>query len=255
MVYDTPNVTEGGSTLATFLGETTDISYHLQHLVKDTRERLYLISPYLKLNDRFRQELEDVLRFRPEIMLVFKEHQLKTADLNWLAGLPSIHTSACENLHAKCYLNENEAIITSMNLYEFSQEHNREMGIHVSREQDPDLYGAILAGAKKVIRGSEEIRITVSQVPKTMSTAEPKPRDEPGYCIRCHAAIKLDPKVPYCKDCYKVWKTEKHKNNDYAENFCHVCGKPNGSSLNKPSCYDCYKSKKDELEFPTPSGK
>jgi len=180
---------------------------------------------------------------------------MKPAELNWLRGLPTIRTSVCENLRAKCYLNENEAIVTSMNLYEFSQEHNLEMGIHVTKEQEPDLYSAIYEEAMRLIRGSNEIRITVSQVPKSARTAGAKTTDDHGYCIRCHAEVKLNPMVPYCRDCFKLWKSEKHKNNDGVENYCHICGKPNGSSLNKPSCYDCFKAKKDELEFPLPSNK
>lgn len=50
-----------------------------------------------------------------------------------------IRTSLCKNLHAKCYLNENEAIITSMNLYEFSQMNNNEMGIHLTKSGNPEL--------------------------------------------------------------------------------------------------------------------
>ncbi len=49
-----------------------------------------------------------------------------------------------QNLHAKCYLNEKAAIITSMNLYDFSQVNNNEMGVytkleHVSLKSHPEL--------------------------------------------------------------------------------------------------------------------
>ena len=44
----------------------------------------------------------------------------------------------CENLHAKCYFNENLMVITSMNLHEFSQTNNREMGVLIKREEEKD---------------------------------------------------------------------------------------------------------------------
>jgi len=69
-----------------------------------------------------------------------------------------------------------------------------------------------------------------------------------GYCIRCKTEIALDPMTPYCRKCFASWK--KYANNEYEDEFCHVCGKPNNSSLKKPACYDCYKIKKDVLEFP-----
>lgn len=32
------------------------------------------------------------------------------------------------NVHAKCYLNDSSMIVCSMNLYEYSEKNNREMG-------------------------------------------------------------------------------------------------------------------------------
>jgi phosphatidylserine/phosphatidylglycerophosphate/cardiolipin synthase-like enzyme len=40
------------------------------------------------------------------------------------------------NLHAKCYISENEAIISSLNLYEYSQVNNDEMGILVKSNHE-----------------------------------------------------------------------------------------------------------------------
>ena len=84
--------------------------------------------------------------------------------------MTSIRTSFCKNLHAKCYLNENEALLTSMNLYEFSQINNNEMGILVSREEEPGLYNDILQESMRIVRVSEEIRVTLqeSKIPKTV---------------------------------------------------------------------------------------
>jgi NMD protein affecting ribosome stability and mRNA decay len=45
-----------------------------------------------------------------------------------------------------------------------------------------------------------------------------------------------------CEGCYSSWA--KFKNPDYAEKFCHDCGKPNKTSLRKPVCLSCYKASK-----------
>ena len=68
-----------------------------------------------------------------------------------------------------------------------------------------------------------------------------------GHCIRCDAEVKLNPMVPYCKKCYSLWN--KYKNPDYEENHCHICGKDNISTIDKPTCYPCFKSNKSKLEF------
>jgi phosphatidylserine/phosphatidylglycerophosphate/cardiolipin synthase-like enzyme len=45
-----------------------------------------------------------------------------------------------KNLHAKCYINENKAIISSMNLYDYSQTTNVEMGFLITKEKEPEAY-------------------------------------------------------------------------------------------------------------------
>ena len=77
--------------------------------------------------------------------------------------------------HLKCYLNEKEAIITSMNLYDFSQVNNNEMGIHVIKNEDAELYEEVYKEARRLIRDSDEIEITVTKKPKK-SVAKKKGR-------------------------------------------------------------------------------
>jgi len=244
---------ERSTQLAEFLN-TSGVTFHLEQLLQSTRERLILISPYLQFNDRIKLILEDRDRFKVDIHLVFRENQLNPAEQNWLRGVPSIRTSFCENLHAKCYLNENEAVITSMNLYQFSQVNNYEMGIYVTREEDRSLFEKIYEEAKTILRASKEIRITVAEVPETPRAAKGDAKAEKGFCIRCHAGVKLNPMVPYCRDCYAQWKKSK-SGDSHAEQYCHICGKANASSLNKPVCRDCYKANKNTLEFPLAPGK
>jgi phosphatidylserine/phosphatidylglycerophosphate/cardiolipin synthase-like enzyme len=234
--------------LAKFL-DTTGVSYHLQQLLKDTKEKLVLISPYLKINERLKQSLQDLDRFKIDIRIVFGKNELDPVEQNWLRGLPAIRTSFCQNLHAKCYLNEKQAIITSMNLYEFSQVNNQEMGVLIERDQDSQLYSQVYEEASRLVRISDEIKITVAQVPKTPVPIETKSGSAAlGHCIKCNAEIKLNPMVPYCRECYAQWK--KKSDDSQEEKFCHICGKASKSSLNKPSCYDCYKANKEKLEFP-----
>lgn len=51
--------------------------------------------------------------------------------------MENIRTSFYKDPDAKCCLNEKEAILTSMNLFEFSQvNNNNEMGIYSRRDAD-----------------------------------------------------------------------------------------------------------------------
>ena len=125
--------------MAKFL-DTTGVSYHLQQLINNATEKLILISPYLKLNERLKQSLEDKDRMKIDVRIIYGKSELHPAENNWLKSLRSIRTSFCQNLHAKCYLSENGAIITSMNLYDFSQINNNEMGVYIDKTEDEQLY-------------------------------------------------------------------------------------------------------------------
>jgi len=154
--------------LAKFL-KTTGVSHYLEQLIDNAKDKLYLISPYLKINSRIKSTLEDKDRMKIDIRLIFGKSELQPEENNWLNGLRSIRTSFLKNLHAKCYLNESQAIITSMNLYEFSQINNQEMGILVNRDEDAELYNDIYDEVMRLVRDSEEIEVTVAKIPKDKS--------------------------------------------------------------------------------------
>ena len=69
-----------------------------------------------------------------KIHIVYRNDELQRTRVRGCKSLSSIETIPLRNLHAKCYLNEDYALITSMNLYQFSQVHNYEMGILVARK-------------------------------------------------------------------------------------------------------------------------
>ena len=149
--------------MAKFLN-TSGTTYHLEELIKGARDKLILISPFLRLNDRIKELLEDKDRMKIDIRVVYGKNELHPAEIQWLNALRFVRTSYCRNLHAKCYLSESAAIVTSLNLYEFSQVNNNEMGILIARDEDADLYRDVVDEAQRIIRVSEEVRISLETV-------------------------------------------------------------------------------------------
>ena len=140
--------------MAKFLN-SSGISYALENLIKKTDATLILISPYLKFNEKIKQFLHEKNLLKIDVKIIFGKENLQTQESSWLKTMDSIKILFCKNLHAKCYVNEKEAIITSMNLYDFSQQNNNEMGIHVIKEDDPELYGDVYDEVTSLIRISE----------------------------------------------------------------------------------------------------
>ncbi len=246
--------------MAKFL-TTTGVSYQLEEIIKNAKERLVLISPFLRVNERVKELLEDKDRLKIDVRVIYGKNELQPEENNWLESMTSIRTSFCKNLHAKCYLNENAALLTSMNLYEFSQVNNNEMGLLVSKEKERELYEEIYEESMRIVRVSEEIRVTVARVeiPENGGESQPRKRSgarntretpeipEDGFCIRCEDAIPAKPAQPYCKSCYASWK--RHNNKTYKEKNCHTCRNEYAATLLKPLCLTCYKKYKDVFEF------
>lgn len=151
--------------MAKFLN-TSATNYYLEEMIKTAKDRLILISPFLRLNDRVKELLEDKNRLKIDVRIVYGKSELQPEEVNWLKGLTYIRTSFCKNLHAKCYLNEEFCIITSLNLYEFSQVNNNEMGVLINRGDDADLYRDAYEEAQRIIRISDEVRISLEVVSK-----------------------------------------------------------------------------------------
>ena len=157
--------------MAKFLN-TSATNYFLEELIKDAKERLILISPFLKLNDRIKELLTDKNRLKIDVRIVYGKSELQPEEISWLKELTYIRTSFCKNLHAKCYMNEEMCIIASLNLYEFSQVNNNEMGVLIRRSEDSELYRDAYDEAQRIIRISEEVRISLERVANNSDESE-----------------------------------------------------------------------------------
>lgn len=137
---------------------TSSISAELENLIRDAKKELYIISPYLKLSDHVKELLNDKEREKVEVRIVFGKQELAPTEMSYLEGLKYIRLYFSKNLHAKCYLNESKMIIASMNLYEFSQVNNREMGILIdtSIEEDKLVYEDAEKDIESIIHNSED---------------------------------------------------------------------------------------------------
>lgn len=143
---------------------TSATNYFLEELIKTAKDRLILISPFLKLNDRIKELLADKDRLKIDVRIVYGKSELQPEEIHWLQGLSYVRTSFCKNLHAKCYLNEETCIVTSLNLYEFSQVNNNEMGVLLTRADDAAVYREAYEEALRIIRISDEVRISLERV-------------------------------------------------------------------------------------------
>lgn len=136
---------------------TQGINHFLYELIKNANQYITLITPYAQLNTRLQELLKNKKQQGVTITFVCRVNELKEQEKLILSECGT-HIKNRNNLHAKCYISENEAIITSLNLYEYSQVNNDEMGILVKR--DHKMYDDILEEAERIRNNSDEVVIT-----------------------------------------------------------------------------------------------
>jgi phosphatidylserine/phosphatidylglycerophosphate/cardiolipin synthase-like enzyme len=157
---------------------TSSISAELENLIRDARKELYIISPYLKLSDQVRELLNDKEREKVDVRIIFGKQELAPTEMAFLEDLKYVRLYFSKNLHAKCYLNESKMIIASMNLYEFSQVNNREMGILIDTENEEDrkVYEDATKDIESIIHNSEDFSYV--KAPQKVSQSEKKSKPE-----------------------------------------------------------------------------
>lgn len=112
------------------------LNSELENLFENAEKQIILISPYIKLHDRYASTLRTKITDpKLEITIVFGKNEddisksMKQEDFNFFKEFPNIQIRYERRLHAKYYASENSAIMTSMNLYSYSQDNNIESGV------------------------------------------------------------------------------------------------------------------------------
>lgn len=247
-------------------GTTTEI----ERIINDTQRTVVLISPFIKIPDSLFQNIFTADKRGVTTTIVYGKKGLEAGVLSQLNRLTHLRKYFLENLHAKCYFNEQFMVITSLNLYDFSESNNREMGVLLSRIDDKDAYelavreaNMIVSLAKPEATGPNTIEqnamnynpprtITLPKESKAVPTTHflrgfsdiisNAVNSGKGYCIGCKTRKDYDEYKPLCPVCYKQWA----KNKVLKANYCHMCGKPHATSVNKPVCLSCYKNSSDK---------
>jgi hypothetical protein len=228
--------------MAKFL-TTRQTTSELESIINNARNALVLISPYIKIADNLFPSLQQADRKNIRITIVYGKQELDENVQKQLSQLEHLTLLFLEKLHAKCYYNKTKMIISSLNLYDFS-EGNFEMGILLDAQYDEIVYvnakehAAMLISSSKTRKTANtpatepsKVTIPVTKIPESLVN---------GFCIRGGETIPFDATHPLCLKHYNVWK-EHNDDLEYKEKYCHMCGQPHKTSFSKPLCLSCFK--------------
>jgi len=266
----------------------------LEEIFEKAEEQLIIISPYIKLHSRFIDVLKSKKnQHRLKITVVFGKNEnnitksLGEEDFNFLKDFPNIEIKYEPRLHAKFYANDFSALLSSMNLYDFSQNNNIEFGIltkaNLLNELTSSLFGdsfdrnafnyfdQVIANCetlykKRPVYEGKMLGLTkkythseieINQIEKRFEVSPTNITSNPskkvndnifGYCIRSGERIPFNPKKPFSKKAFESW--DNYKDENYKEKHCHFSGeKSNGeTSYAKPILKKNWRKAKNKIK-------
>lgn len=218
--------------MAKFINTRKAVS-EIEDLIKNAGERLILVSPYLKLSKDFK-ELLTYRNSKDKITtVIFGKQELNPDEMKFLQGLRFVILKYNEDLHAKCYVNDDKMVITSLNLYEFSMANNKEMGVLIDKNDPAD--GQLFEDAFKEVdyinQTSQRFELNAPKPAFTKHTNNnsvkeqydtPQNKGRNGYCIRTGVEIPFNVDKPLSYDAFKKWN--EFGDPYYPEKFCHFSG-------------------------------
>lgn len=246
-----------------------ELNTEIGNIFENANDILVLISPFIKLHHRYADSLKSkVDNDKLAIKIVFGKNEkditksLSRDDLNFFKQFPDVEIRYEKRLHAKFYANESAQILTSMNLYDYSQDQNIESGIKTEYSilsniasklssdgyLDKDAwdyfkrvfehsellfknlpeYESGLLGLTKKYKGFKTEVDKISEYFPEVNHKYQTPISDlvEGYCIRTGEKIPFNTQRPYSEKAYKSWA--QYKNPNYKEKFCHKTGAPSG---------------------------
>ncbi len=173
--------------MAKFL-TTNGISFYIEEVIVGAKSEIFLVSPYLKLSTNLYERLKDADLKNIKINLIYGKDDLREDQWKLLTDLNNLNLFFKDNLHAKCYFNEDMMVISSMNMYEFSEKNNREMGVLIMKNEDEGLFKEGYGETSSIISSSKVMRCSESRL---VNSQEHKENIE-NENVNCEKSVNID---------------------------------------------------------------
>ncbi|MDH7459824.1 phospholipase D-like domain-containing protein [Chitinophagaceae bacterium 26-R-25] len=147
--------------MAVFLN-TEGIIAEFKNIINKAERELVIITPFIDIKDPIIKTFAKLKERNVEVLLICRENILSSEILSSLNQISNLTILQHNTVHAKCYFNEDNMIISSLNLLQHSSKNNREMGILISKEEDlfeeTDAYDDAIDEVKMIVKASTIIQ-------------------------------------------------------------------------------------------------
>lgn len=148
---------------------TAGVASAIEDIIRKSSAYFVIVTPYLKLSKAIELRLKDANNRKIQMTLIYGKTELFPEQMEKLKQLQHLDLYYCDNLHAKCYHNEHSLVISSMNLHEYSEKNNIEMGVLLDKEQDKEVFEEALLEIESIKNASMLLKTRVF-APKLMES-------------------------------------------------------------------------------------
>lgn len=142
--------------MARFL-TTKGTLYEIERVIQAAQDELVLITPFVALSASYQRRLKEADERGVTIRLVCRMDDLKSEWRTFFGSLTHAVLYDEPRLHAKCFHNGSSLVLTSLNLYEFSEQ-NHEMGVLLDPEYDAEAFREAAAEARRSCSTQKRLR-------------------------------------------------------------------------------------------------
>jgi hypothetical protein len=115
---------------------TPHITDKIIEIIEKAEKYCFLVTPYFDKWTHLERCLEDALKHKKKIVFFIRDEKFYDKNIRDFHINYKFDIIFIKNLHAKLYVNEQEALITSMNILKYSQENNYEIGVLIKNKND-----------------------------------------------------------------------------------------------------------------------
>ena len=113
----------------------------IENIVNRAEHKLVIMSPYIQINRSLLQKIFHASEHRSiDVSLICRVNDIKPEEIAAMNRINRLEIFDLPNLHANCIYNEKTLIMTSLNLFDYSQINNRDMGAMLTADKDPGAF-------------------------------------------------------------------------------------------------------------------
>lgn len=199
------------------------INEWLPKVIATAKNELVIVVPYIQLSPIVFSELQKADKRGVRTVLIYRENKLAPAQKAKLNQLQNLNQFEHPSVHCKTLYNGELLLISSMNLYEYSENNNREMGVLFARTSEgssmignswssPDeakVFTDFLFEYKDIQNGSAVVKLTDTYVLSGMKID----------ILRTPQEKALD----LCNDMKKVFGHKQFEPIEYGQDWLPMC--------------------------------